>query len=210
MCGEPVPLDELWQQTVEGGTVFARGHRPCIEDEWGPVPGSEYVAPTTHSGLLLDRDKRQGFRVGKLGYGAAKSPYAAGDQSPNATSWRDGWVLGNAIHHQAVTVEPNVLPEGDNNEPELRSVTLAEIDDQRAKGWPDFHPEDYCHRCGGRNVPSWTVDSDRFNVALAHPNEHLYNGIVCPGCFVVLHEKVTGMRTDWRLVPGSPFRWIDQ
>lgn len=86
--------------------------------------------------------------------------------------------------------------------PEQRlSVTLAEIDEQRDKGWPDFHPEDFCHRCGGKNVRSWSVDSDRFNAALGYPNEHPYDGIVCPGCFVELHEQATGLQTVWRLAP---------
>lgn len=91
------------------------------------------------------------------------------------------------------------------------SVTIAEIDEQRRLGWPDFHPEAFCHRCGGKNVPSWFVDSDRFNMALGPPAEHEYNGIVCPGCFVELHERATGMRTTWKLVPDptTPFRWRD-
>ena len=28
------------------------------------------------------------------------------------------------------------------------SKTSDEINAQRDAGWPDFHPEDYCHRCG--------------------------------------------------------------
>lgn len=89
------------------------------------------------------------------------------------------------------------------------SVTLDEIDAQRALGWPDFHPEEYCHRCGGKNVWSWHVDSDRFNTAMGPPAEHQWNGIVCPGCFVELHEAATGMRCSWTLVPYTPFRWIE-
>lgn len=81
------------------------------------------------------------------------------------------------------------------------SVTLAEIDEQRSLGWPDFHPEDYCHRCGGRNVASWFTDSDRFNMAMGQPAEHQWQGIVCPGCFVELHEAATGLRCTWKLEP---------
>ncbi len=90
-----------------------------------------------------------------------------------------------------------------------RAVTPAEIQEQRAKGWTDFHPEEHCHRCGGVNVPSWWVDSDRFNLAMGPPTEHLWNGIVCPGCFVVLHEQATGLTVTWKLVPDPriPFRW---
>ncbi len=78
-------------------------------------------------------------------------------------------------------------------------VELAEIDHQRFLGWPDFHPEDYCHRCGNRNIPSWSVDSDRFNIAMGR--EHQWNGIICPTCFVDLHEQASGLVTTWRLVP---------
>ena len=85
------------------------------------------------------------------------------------------------------------------------SVTIEEIDEQRRKGWVDFHPEDYCHRCGGRN-PSWSVDSDRFNAAFGPPSEHPYQGIVCPGCFVEAHEAATGLTCSWELVPATPFR----
>lgn len=89
------------------------------------------------------------------------------------------------------------------------SVTLDEINAQRAFGWPDFHPEEYCHRCGGKNVWSWHVDSDRFNVAMGPPSEHQWNGIICPGCFVELHEASTGMRCSWTLVPYTSFQWIE-
>lgn len=89
------------------------------------------------------------------------------------------------------------------------SVTIEEIDRQRSLGWPDFHPEDYCHRCGGKNPTSWFVDSDRWNIAFGPPDQHPYNGIVCPGCFVLLHEKATGMWTTWKLqVEAGVFRWM--
>jgi hypothetical protein len=89
------------------------------------------------------------------------------------------------------------------------SVTPDEIDAQRASGWTDFHPEEYCHRCGGKNVWSWHVDSDRFNVAMGPPAEHQWNGIICPGCFVELHEEATGLRCSWTLTPYTPFHWIE-
>lgn len=90
------------------------------------------------------------------------------------------------------------------------SVSIEEIDEQRRLGWPDFHPEDYCHRCGGRN-PVWWVDSDRFNMAFGPPEQHPYNGIVCPGCFVEAHERATGLRTVWKLTPDPTihFRPVD-
>ena len=82
---------------------------------------------------------------------------------------------------------------------------LATMATQRAAGWPDWHPEDYCHRCGGRNA-SWHVDSDRFNAAMGPPTLHRWNGIICPGCFVELHEAATGLTATWTLSPDTPFR----
>lgn len=72
------------------------------------------------------------------------------------------------------------------------------------------HPEEYCHRCGGRNVPSWSVDSDRWNMATGEGT--FRDVIMCPGCFVSLHENATGMRTSWMLVPDpkTSFRWMDK
>lgn len=94
---------------------------------------------------------------------------------------------------------------------QLRERLVAHVAAQRAKGWTDFHPETICHRCGGVNVPSWWVDSDRFNLAMGPHVGHQWNGIVCPGCFVVLHEEATGLRCTWTLVPdqGSTFRPIE-
>ena len=85
-------------------------------------------------------------------------------------------------------------------------VTMQEIVEQRALGWPDFHPEDYCHRCGIGNI-SWWIDSDRFNTAMGGlPDGHAWNGIVCIQCFVELHQAATGLTCSWTLTPGTPFR----
>lgn len=95
---------------------------------------------------------------------------------------------------------------------ERLSVTLEEIDEQRAKGWPDFHPEDFCHRCGGKNVRSWYSDNDRWNTALGSLKTGVnYNGIICPGCFVQLHESATGLQITWKLIPDpqQSFRPLD-
>lgn len=99
----------------------------------------------------------------------------------------------------------NELPDNSAPVDNPPSVTLEQIAEQRAKGWPDFHPEDYCHRCGGRNC-SWFVDSDRFNAAMGPFGEHRWNGIVCTGCFVALHAEATGLTATWELVPATQFR----
>lgn len=91
----------------------------------------------------------------------------------------------------------------------LARVSPAEIDQQRDQGWPDFHPEDYCHRCGAPN-PSWSVDALRFNAAMGPSESHGWEGIVCIGCFVQLHEAATGLTCTWRLVPDTPFRPKDE
>jgi hypothetical protein len=57
------------------------------------------------------------------------------------------------------------------------SVTPQQIEEQRAKGWPDFHPETYCHRCGRRNVQSWTAPSNLWNEAVGSEGD-----IICPPC----------------------------
>jgi hypothetical protein len=80
-------------------------------------------------------------------------------------------------------------------------VTTEQIVEQRAKGWPDFHPEDFCHQCGRPNI-SWWADSDRWNLAV----EGLGRGVVeilCPCCFVERWEKATGLRAAWHLVPDN-------
>lgn len=79
-------------------------------------------------------------------------------------------------------------------------VSPEQIVEQRAKGWPDFHPEAFCHHCGNRNLWSWWVDSDRFNLAMAALGLDSAT-IVCPVCFVKGHEAATGLRTSWHLVP---------
>ncbi len=66
------------------------------------------------------------------------------------------------------------------------------------------HPEDTCQRCGGNNIWSWNVPSDRFNVAMIALGL-TSAAIVCPTCFVDGHELATGMRTVWTLQPDGAF-----
>jgi hypothetical protein len=61
-------------------------------------------------------------------------------------------------------------------------------------------PEDTCQCCGGDNIWSWYVPSDRFNAAMEALGLNSV-AIVCPVCFVDGHELATGMRTSWQLVP---------
>jgi hypothetical protein len=76
-------------------------------------------------------------------------------------------------------------------------VTLEEIEEQRVLGWPNFHPEDYCHQCGHLNIKSWSVDSNLWNVVMKDSPE----SIICPSCFVARWEAMGGPLTTWKLVP---------
>lgn len=78
-------------------------------------------------------------------------------------------------------------------------VDLAEIDVQRGKGWPDFHPEDYCHRCGGRNVYSWHAPNEVWN-RLAETGLLPSSEIVCPQCFTDLARQIGVEPSVWHLV----------
>jgi hypothetical protein len=70
------------------------------------------------------------------------------------------------------------------------SVTLAYIDQQRRDGWPDIHPEDFCHRCAGRNI-SWHIASDVWNAVMrpeGADSPWRWSEIICPACFAELFE----------------------
>lgn len=64
------------------------------------------------------------------------------------------------------------------------------------------HPEETCQRCGRPNIWSWSVDSDRFNVAVEALGLTVA-AIICPVCFAEGHEKATGLRCTWRLIPAD-------
>lgn len=74
----------------------------------------------------------------------------------------------------------------------VQSVAPATIDAQRAARWPDFHPENFCHRCGQRNPPWFTPNWDE--AGLGH------GGILCPGCFVLVADP-DGRYKTWALRP---------
>lgn len=80
------------------------------------------------------------------------------------------------------------------------SVTLTDIVDQRATGWPDWHPEDYCHRCGHENVSWWTA-RETWDPVMRDGDPAgwgPWEEIVCIPCFIELAE-LTGPRS-WRIV----------
>ncbi len=74
----------------------------------------------------------------------------------------------------------------------MESVTIEEIAKQRLLGWPDFHPEDFCHLCGNKN-PVWFASNELWNSVISSPT-----GILCPLCFTKLYEEKTGhTNTIW-------------
>jgi len=90
---------------------------------------------------------------------------------------------------------------------QAEGVTPEDIAAQRAKGWPDFHPEDFCHRCGRPNIQSWFVASPLWNAAIRNEDGTVRDGyppseIICPQCFTQADEAMLGggYRT-WELVP---------
>lgn len=69
-------------------------------------------------------------------------------------------------------------------------MTPELIAEQRAKGWVDFHPEDYCHQCGRPNIKAW----------FSPEWEALYGdhgGILCPVCFTALDPSAIWTVTRW-------------
>jgi hypothetical protein len=78
-----------------------------------------------------------------------------------------------------------------------QAVALAEITRQRALGWPDFHPEAYCHRCGQRNVYSWHAPDEVWNQVLDPA------AIVCPQCFTELAREAGVEPSVWKLIDSD-------
>jgi hypothetical protein len=69
---------------------------------------------------------------------------------------------------------------------------------QREQGWPDMHPEDYCHRCGARNDISWCASAEDWQTATAAwAAETGREGICCIPCFVEMHREATGRDETW-------------
>lgn len=75
-------------------------------------------------------------------------------------------------------------------------VALDEIDRQRSLGWPDFHPEDFCHRCGHPNTRSWFTARETWEEAKINGR---WNEIICPSCFSELWERAIGRHATFEL-----------
>ncbi|MFI7678540.1 hypothetical protein [Actinophytocola sp. NPDC049390] len=85
--------------------------------------------------------------------------------------------------------------------PWVAAVLPEEIGRQRTASWPDFHPEDFCHRCGRRN-PVWYVDAELWNKGTAERRATTgFDSVLCPSCFVEMYERKTGQQPLWRVDP---------
>lgn len=85
---------------------------------------------------------------------------------------------------------------GHDAPPWVHAVLPSEIVRQRQLGWPDFHPEDFCHICGRRNSATWTAPAVDWNAVIDG-----HGGIFCPSCWAALYEDATGQpRTHWWVI----------
>lgn len=83
---------------------------------------------------------------------------------------------------------------------EPKRMTQQDLDRQRALGWVEFHPEDYCHRCGNPNCV-WWVDSAVWNAVMRRiDGSDRWSGIVCPSCFL---ELAGGLSVEIRVNPDT-------
>lgn len=74
------------------------------------------------------------------------------------------------------------------------------IKQQREAGWPDMHPEDFCHKCGTRNMSWATVTrEDWLTATAAWAAETGREGICCPQCFAEMYDERTGRKACWIL-----------
>ena len=69
-------------------------------------------------------------------------------------------------------------------------MTPVEIEEQRRLGWPDFHPEDFCHKCGRPNIRAWF--SPEWEALVGS-----HSGILCPVCFAALDPGAIWTVTRW-------------
>ena len=86
----------------------------------------------------------------------------------------------------------------------MSRVDPAEIAAQRLAGWPDMHPEDYCHRCGVRNQIWYTDRAPWLAATSSWAAETGREGICCVNCLAAMHEEQTGGRVLWHLSIDGP------
>lgn len=81
----------------------------------------------------------------------------------------------------------------------IKQVEPSYILEQRRLGWPDIHPEDYCHRCGVSFDP-WFTDRETWLAGTSvWSKETGREGICCMTCFTDMYKANTGKRPCWNL-----------
>ena len=81
-------------------------------------------------------------------------------------------------------------------------------DAEKANGWVNFHPEPFCHNCGGRNITSWGTTAEEWNRTDC---QSIGGGIVCPQCLTRKADAAVETRTgfrSWALTPDL-LSWVD-
>lgn len=101
------------------------------------------------------------------------------------------------IAHALLRASESGDPAGARSAPAwVQSVTPAEIVRQRSLKWPDFHPEDFCHRCG-KAFTNWSASrKDWLTATSKWAAETGREGICCIDCFAEMHEGATGQRSN--------------
>lgn len=81
---------------------------------------------------------------------------------------------------------------------EASHVDPTWIEAQRKVGWPDMHPEDFCHLCGNPN-PLWYVDTRAQWLEATEGWAAITGreGICCPTCFERMFNE--GREKKWIL-----------
>lgn len=80
-------------------------------------------------------------------------------------------------------------------------ITQALLNEQRTLGWPDWHPEDYCHRCFETNV-SWYVDTPEWTDVMRGGDPDgwgRWQEIICIPCFIALADAHYGNGQAWTM-----------
>jgi hypothetical protein len=81
----------------------------------------------------------------------------------------------------------------------VKRVCPSYILSQRALGWPDMHPEDYCHLCGVA-FEHWITDRETWLLGTsAWAAETGREGICCVTCFTEMYKATTGESPCWKV-----------
>lgn len=78
-------------------------------------------------------------------------------------------------------------------------IDPAYIQEQREQGWPDIHPEDYCHLCGVWN-PGWHYDGDWSKLVQRYQEETGREGILCPVCAIWIGQGAETTGGFWKVL----------